>query len=159
MPHNGRHYPFLPQYWAGRAWFWPGFVPWKLHGQTVGVLLPPWDAIGSGWSGLSSPGVPSTDRSECYWDFAGAGPPPWSFRITLRRSGLLPALWQAEWEAVMPSTGLPSADAIADQVYPQTTVFLPAFASFVGFPPYNSGIGPNLSFRPASYAEGGSPYP
>ena len=158
MPHNGRHYPFLPKYWSGLAWFWPGFVPWRLHGEQIGVLLPPWDRIGLGWSGLSIPGVPNSDCSQVDYDFTGIGPPTWSFRITMSRFGGSPVIWKAQWNIVMPSTGPIFANARLRQLYPQMAVFAPAFATFTGHPPYNSGIGPNLSFRPASYAEGGSPY-
>lgn len=50
--HLGRHYPFLFEFWLVEAFFWPGYVPRKLH-----VSCAP--GYGSDWDRLS-PGIVTT---------------------------------------------------------------------------------------------------
>jgi hypothetical protein len=159
MPHDGRSYPFNPEFWVAPAWFWPGFVPWKLHAKNLSPEFAPWDGIPLGWEGVSDAAV--IDPAGAFIDYFFPQPVPHdsnTFRVRLSRLGDLPGA-TARWEIFCTAEGPVFAYAVVDQAYPQRIVFCPTWIDFEGFLGYGSGLGPFLECRPATYAEGGSPYP
>ncbi len=67
MPHLGRRYPYLVEYWAGRGWFWPNFLPWKYLASFRPGLDGIWSTILDAEGIVSEAGVPSTDFSTVSW--------------------------------------------------------------------------------------------
>lgn len=156
--HRGRSYPFLPNYWTAPAWFWPGWVPWKLVLDGPGASSGPWAAVGALAARVSNAGIPDLPGDSVAYQFdLVPGPAGLTMTVTLYRGGVYPDL-SAEWYAsLVPAVGV-GAIAFATQSYPQTVVDLPTFTSaqIAG-----SGLPcapPDYHARPASYAEGGSPW-
>lgn len=157
--HRGRPYPRHPTYWATEAWFWPGFVPWKLVMYAGSFVDAPWDLIPPFWTGISDPGYHDSKPLVIAYDFfVAAGTPPVRFRVLLDRIGT-PGNFQARWRGELCHIiGFPLSTAFAVQPYPQTVVELVSFDYSEPEPPYTYTDGPLISLAPANYAEGGSPY-
>jgi hypothetical protein len=156
--HRGLAYPYHPEYFATEAWFWRGFVPWKLHGRATATLFPPWTLIPSGWTGISDAGVVSADRTVITYRFVYLSiPVDYAFSVSMQRTGA-PGNYKASWGIKIPDVGPSWAVAFLDQGFPQRSVFCPGFPFFTPAPPYTPDTGPALEFRPALYAEGGSPW-
>jgi len=158
MPHRGRTYPYHPSSWATEAWFWPGLMPWKLYGQNLAVELPPWSPwILPGWTGVSSVGIPTADAKIITYDFPVTAPLTGGITVTCKRAiGAEGPV--ARWTISIDDSGHLFGRATLDQTFPQTIVFCPGFVDFDGFMGYGGGLGPFIEFRPATYAEGGSPW-
>ncbi len=69
MPHLGRQYPYLVEFWAGNGWYWPNYLPWKyiadFHPGVSGI----WSFLGDALNIVSDPGIPSSDRATVSWVF------------------------------------------------------------------------------------------
>lgn len=156
--HKGLRYPFHPEYQSTEAWFWPGFLPWRMHGRSLADAAQPWDHVPTGWTGVSDAGVPSNDRTWVDYTFpAVLGGLTAAFKLTVLRTGTLPH-FLATWKIRIPATGTMWADATLIQTYPQRIVFASGFIDFMGHAGYGGGLGPFLEFKPATYAQGGSPW-
>lgn len=159
MPHDGRHYPFCVEYWATEGWFWPGFVPYKLVGLALPPLNPPWNVLLIGWTGVSDPVQVSTDVKTVSYTFHPTGSMGGLVLVvSLDKIGVLESR-QCRWRATIGDGVSWWATAYLMQDYPQYAVAANGFDYSLPSPPYTSDDGPNLQFRPATYAEGGSPYP
>ena len=158
MPHRGRTYPYHPDLYATEAWFWPGFCPWKLYGEATAELFPPWVLIPPTWTGVSEAGVTSTDYKVISYRFSiPLTVPPLYFKVSMQLRGLRPDR-KAHWKIFLPDPGPHYAVAWLNQSYPQRVVSCGGFPFFLPAPPYTPDTGPALMFRPATYAEGGSPW-
>lgn len=156
--HKGRTYPFLPRYWATEAWFWPGFVPWRFLLHTTGPLTPPWNAIPTGIDLLSDAGDSSTNIKQPAWAF-DASHDGFTCLLDLVLDKITDITGSyARWRLFISNGGPAWAVGIALQPYPQYVVNLPRFDFSLPTPPYTSPAGPLISVRPATYAEGGSPW-
>lgn len=157
--HRGRPYPRHPTYWATEAWFWPGFVPWKMRLDAASNLGDPWDQIPAGFGGVSTAGHHDPKPLVIVYDLLVLpGSPSLTLRVLLDRIGSSPdyqARWRCEiaydWVTVI-------STAYLVQSYPQTAVAADVFTHCAPGAPY-SYTGPvTLHLRPATYAEGGSPW-
>lgn len=157
--HRGRPYPRHPTYWATEAWFWPGFVPWKMKIAVGTLTVEPWNQIPPNFAAVSFPGFcqdPPTIIS--YEITVVGGSPPLTLRVYLERHGTFPdykARWRVElaqnWIFVM-------STAYALQEYPQRVISVDQFDYCAPVDPYEYTGPVAMSFRPATYADGGSPY-
>ncbi len=157
--HAGRQYPYHPDYWSTEAWFWRGHVPFKLHAETTDVTVPPFSIIPFPWSALSDPGQPSDDRKSITYEIAVF--PPAAYPALIVTMDLLKSEpeWQARWRATLRDGGGAWGTAFLLQPYPQRVVLAERFDYVVPSPPYTGSQGPPIKLRPATYAEGGSPWP
>lgn len=157
--HRGRPYPRHPTYWATEAWFWPGFVPWKLRLDTTVLYTEPWNQIPLDFGGISFPGYHDSKPLVMAYDFLIlAGSPPLTLRVFLDRVGAFPN-WKARWRCEIGRNWLTvESTAYLIQPYPQLEVKADNFQYCVPVPPYTDTAGVTLHFRPATYAQGGSPY-
>lgn len=157
--HLGKYYPFHPRYWCTEAWFWPGFVPWKMLGQTVATNAPPWDVVGTWYPTTSDVGNPSTDakKIEYHWTmFPPNGDGDLVLTLDLAEySGLKYARWKLEY---IPTAG-PILVAFLFQPFPQRLIDATGVQLWSTEDPTIPPDGPTFVFGPATYAEGGSPYP
>lgn len=158
--HRGNPYPRHPTYWATEAWFWPGFVPWKMRLDVTVNYGEPWNYIPIDFGGISFVGSHAPKPLVMAYDFLViAGSPSLTLRVLLDRIGTRPN-YQARWRAEIAydwTTVLSTAYLL--QSYPRTVVAADTFQFCVPVTPFTY-IGPvTLHLRPATYAEGGSPYP
>jgi len=156
--HRGRTYPFAPKYWATEAWFWPGFVPWKMHAFYNGFDGPPWDFIPIGWQQNSEEVFFTPDMKEAVyvWFFAGL-PPLYGMAVTLVRDDSF-GFAQARFAVTLTDTAGLISEAYDYQAFPQRTVQCGGFSSSTPYPPYTYDGTVSMVFRPSTYAEGGSPW-
>jgi hypothetical protein len=157
--HKGRPYPFHPSYWSTEAWFYHGFMPWKMFGDVTGSLMPPWNALDPSWSGISDPGIVNSDRTIIRYHF-DITPPSFATDLDVNcELSIISGTKWARWRAYIGDGGPAWSEAILLQDFPQRVVLADGFDFALPAPPYTSAAGPPLRFRPATYAEGGSPWP
>lgn len=157
--HKGRHYPFHPDYWSTESWFWPGFVPWKMRAAElpIGVTL-----FGCPFGTpvlISEPGEPSsTTKSIDYAFNLVATCLIKTFVVTMERTGSFGA-YRASWTVAATYWDDSIESQTMTQEYPQRVVLSPVFVLTI--PPVVPGppITQHARFFPATYAEGGSPWP
>lgn len=156
--HRGRSYPFYPDYWATEAWFWPGFVPWKIRASLPIAASPPWDPLGYPFDAVSDAGVVVSDRTQIsyHWSLI---PPATATDLEVSLEMITVSDVQyARWKAKLLSGMIEVADAWLYQDFPQRVVSTGGnlwnlVNSPVLIPPFL-----NLVCLPATYAEGGSPW-
>jgi hypothetical protein len=156
--HRGNPYPYHPTYWATEAWFFPGYVPWKLRLAFYPNNPPPWLLFPFGQSYVTEAGV--------------VDDPADTIAYTMRTiiDGALVILQIGLWKEVVNGTpwavwgmelevaGQLWSRAGAKQLYPQRVVACDEFDFSIPMPPYQNSDPPLLNIRPATYAEGGSPW-
>lgn len=159
MPHIGRRYPFHPTYWATEAWFWPGRLPWKYHGEKNLDDEPPWDAIPAGWTGISDVGVPSTDAKIIVYTFNFVVPDgDCTVKLTLKKLVDPPDTFAY----CLLQCFLGGSEFIFSESkdsYEQRTANLGTFGDGTTVPGGLPVDPPSFFFRPATYDEGGTPFP
>lgn len=157
--HKGRLYPYQPTFWVGGVYFWPGFLPWKFA-LNFGVfdLGVPTDLGPAPYPVISQAGT-IVSPQEAQWQW----PAPWASNYDLlqlnianvNRIGYLGALWSATaWLAGIQ----------INQAY--RTIRSPSYDPYeIGtfwyltpdqFPVTQNGY---FEFQPATYQQGGSPWP
>ena len=150
MPHVGRSYPYLFEFWQAECFFWPGFVPRKLH---VSCSL----GYGSAWDLLAGGVV--TDVGVAGWFLAGD--PRWhyadpggAFTVDVLMHMVAPL--PDKRYSISVHMSLPPAIGILSY----GEVFSPQY-SFGGWtfvyadylPPYSFGVPPPFAIRPATWSE------
>jgi hypothetical protein len=156
--HRGNPYPRHPTYWATEAWFWPGFMPWKMYASADGLLAPPWNIMPPDWGGLSDAGVPSIDAKEILYTWTVTDV-PWPFVLKVRcDKAIVLGGSKARWEMMIGDGTVVWSTAFLLQDFPQRHVYARFWEFCVPAPPYTSAAGPPIEVRPATYAEGGSPW-
>lgn len=157
--HAGKLYPYHPNYWATEAWFWRGEVPFKMHGRCFAEPTAGWTLVPLGWEGVSDPGVPSSDSKYIEYEFAidppGAFP---SLLVRLEKSSLNGEA-KAMWRVQLVGSGGVIDTAWRFQAFPQYEVFCSGLTTWTPPAPPSAGQAVPLEFRPATYAEGGTPWP
>jgi hypothetical protein len=159
VPHDGRHYPYLPFYWATEAWFWPGFVPWRMIVEQLDTTPPFWGCSLVSSIPPSLPGATNPDCTEVSYQFESDGFCLVSgFNLTMRRTGV-PGAFKAVWNVQSFYWDGSSETQDLEQSYPQRVVESPAFVIHVPSLDPGPAIRMRGHFLPANYEEGGSPYP
>lgn len=158
MPHIGRPYPYHPEYWATEAWFYRGFVPWKLTAEPEFPIPPFFGCVVGAFIPPSGPGETTGDAKKIKYTFVADGEClVTQMEVTLEaispgvggsaRWNLKSYYWDGSFET-----------QFLDQPYPQRVVLSPWFTMTVP----NPDVGPSLlmlvRFHPATYDEGGSPF-
>ena len=157
--HKGRWYPFHPNYWSAPAWFWPGFVPWKLRAVDVPIGVTMFGCPAGTPIVISDPGIPSDDSMviDYFIPLAGGCAMHW-LGVTMERVGGLGS-FEARWTVGTEYWDGSREYQSMNQEYPQREVLSPVFSFTI--PPME--VGPPIvvhpRFFPATYAEGGSPWP
>lgn len=157
--HRGRPYPRHPTYWGTEAWFFPGYVPWKMRLDVTVNYGEPWNQIPIDFGGVSFPGYHNPRPLVMAYDFlVKPGTPDLTLRVLLDRIGVSPNFY-ARWKCEIGGnyTDVYST-AFLLQPYPQKVVKADLFPYCVPLPPYTYTGPVTLHFRPATYAEGGTPY-
>jgi hypothetical protein len=159
MPHIGRSYPYHPIYWSTEAWFYPGHCPWKLKAEQIGSLPPFFGCVFGSPAAVSAPGEASELAKNVKYVFVVLydclvtgitvwmeSPPGFPHAVPTWRCRF--EYWDGSFQVLTKV-----------QPYPQRVVHSPSFELSIP----NPDVGPNIQmfceFTPASYAEGGSPYP
>jgi hypothetical protein len=155
--HKGRAYPYHPTFWATEAWFWPGFVPWKMTLSVFNNSDPPWGILTAGYGEVSQPGIPSPIPKTIEYHFT-AHAPAYGLILKLNRftlSGVDYARWFLQ---IVSGVGVWST-AVHLQDYPQRIIFNRSWPIVIGSIPYPVMGPPRYQFTPSLYTEGGSPWP
>jgi len=159
MPHLGRQYPFLPEYWAGNTWFWPHFLPWKYYCDFHPALSGPWSDLPDKIAMISAPGIllPDGKTARWTWDFDDSG-----FHYHLQTDALgdmAETDHELRWLTSLFIDGIGWAESTATVKF---SVQSPSPGGYTeGFDP-GTGLpcDPAVIYtREATYAEGGSPFP
>jgi len=159
MPHLGRQYPFLPEYWAGNTWFWPNFLPWKYYCDFHPAVSGAWTQLPDQIGLISEPGTLLGDgrTAEWRWSFYSSGK---HYVLTLNALGDMSATdHELHWHIMMNIDGSDIAEADA---FVRFSVQSPSPGGYteaqdiVLLEPCDP---PAIYTREATYAEGGSPFP
>jgi hypothetical protein len=156
--HRGRTYPYHPTYWATEAWFWPGYLPWKMHFKMGTGAESPWDQIDEGYEAVSGIGQHNPRPNELFYSI------PLSLSLfpnllLVVDKWIFAGVPYARWRCGLIEYGpVEVSSALALQTFPQRIVAINKFDSCLSVQPYTSTAGPPLIFRPASYAQGNSPW-
>jgi len=158
MPHKGRPYPYHPAYWSAPAWFYRGFVPWKLVAEQLDSIPPWFGCVFGSTQPVSLPGEPSDDYLYIDYTFNVVTDCLVSkFEVRMERVGVLDA-FQAHWQLTTHYWDGTSEVGHGYQVYPQREVSSPHFILTAPNPDTGPPIVMFAHFYPANYEEGGSPY-
>lgn len=157
--HKGRTYPFHPEYHIPHCWFWPGFMPWRGRIEIYARMEGDWALLTPGSTSVSSPGDAQPDATEMDYMFSSD---EWEPTVHLLMGFL---------EANFPPTDTPMLYAyVYDEVsarwsYGASTLPHPQYACVYDLADLQlidyegNPVGPlYIRFRPATYAEGGSPW-
>lgn len=156
--HKGLDYPFHPKYWATEAWFWPGFVPWKMtFNGSVGNTYP-WSAVWTSYNMVSDAGVVTPDSLKVRYS--------WEINVIGVADVMKLQLELAEISGVQYAhrhVWLELADVdIAHlyhfQTFPQRRCVVSGPGWMESDDPSDTAADQWLEFRPTTYAEGGSPW-
>lgn len=157
--HVGKSYPYHPNFWTAPAWFWPGWIPWKMHGTLSEPAGPPFSVMPFPWSAISTPGEASDDGTFVDYTLRLIEGEEFPYlALTLDRHEILGEPY-ARWRCQLRDGAGSWGTAFLLQSFPQKTIFCPGFEYVVPTPPYTGSAGPKIVFRPATFAEGGSPFP
>jgi hypothetical protein len=156
--HRGRTYPYAVDYWVTEGWFWPGFLPWRMHLYVEFPVTDPWDIAAPGTELISDPIEYSLDRKTAtyVWNLGGSPVNKLTAELALVMAG--PG-GLVVWEFQLTSGITLVATGMELQPYPQRQVYSTNGVQL--FPICFSGGSRCrmwLTFRPATYAEGGSPW-
>lgn len=155
----GRHYCYAPAHYLGTAWFWPGKVPWKMM-AIIGAPLPgPWHAIEASGNVMSDPVQKGGDLISAEYIFhVPADTTDYFIRLNLKKAVLGPYNYQAFWQVQLWVPIILLSDGATFQPFPQRSVSCPQIDNSTdSLPPYTTGPVP-IGFRPATWAESGSPW-
>lgn len=156
--HKGRPYPFHQRYYATEAWFWPGYPPWKMHLTAGQFLPPPWNVLIPGEAMISTPGICSDNSKEITFTWSWIiGELTRQIVATMDCHQIEKTLY-ARWRMSIGDGEAWWSTALKLQSYPQRVVAVSEWDHCVPAPPYTSAAGPAITLRPATYAEGGSPW-
>jgi hypothetical protein len=158
--HRGRHYPFHPVYWATESTFYPGWVPWKMWLWVYSTLNPPpWDNLVAPQVAVSRPGLVSPDCQTALYIFDLEEPAVINKIELSLYTHIDEGIKYLAWEIL--GTG-----NAGDVVRAWNFVDSPVYALYnldytlqIPVPPFTGTFPPSFITRPATYAEGGSPYP
>lgn len=158
--HKGRTYPFAPHFWKGSGWFWPGYLPWKLKiFQPFTLAPPPWDQMPNPFEVISS-GEASSDGQQFGLWYAHLGNLTAISDLIITAERILdPPDIFCRWKVEGTGDVGVVATAYALQAYPQYRVFVNEWSYSLPGPPDFSGVPPVFLIEPATYGEGGSPWP
>jgi hypothetical protein len=157
--HKGRTYPFAPLYWATEAWFWPGYVPWKMIFTRVSDDGDPWNKIPNGTTRCSGEIFYTPDAKICAWEWDLSDiAPDLSMAVTFSKLEAFGVFYALAVLALNDPSALTPSTANSQQAYPQRRVSVGSFNQVIATPPYTYVGAINIAIRPATYAEGGSPW-
>jgi len=158
MPHKGRPYPYHPMYWATEAWFYPGFVPWKMMATQVGGARPYFGCVFGSPDPMSDPAFVPDNGFFALYEFNPITDCLIQYmNVYLYKTGSGLAS-KAEWFFnVIYWDGSPDSQ-VMDQDYPQRLVLSPIFTMTIPNPDPGPAIIQYVQFYPANYEQGGSPY-
>jgi hypothetical protein len=154
--HAGRGYAYHPTFWATEAWFWPGFVPWKLRFNAHNNSQPPWSIYPAGYGEISQPGVVSADGHVIRYEFT-AHILLYGLIVTLEKRTALGVDF-ARWRCELVSGAITWGIAVNPQPYPQRLVFNRFWPFIFGTPAYPTPAAPNYQFDCPTWPESGSPW-
>lgn len=148
--HLGKVYPYAFQYWQCEVQFWPGFVPRKIHAQTLVPNGDHWDLLLGGV--VSDLLVP---------DAFLVGDPFWSyvepmgfftFEFLMHKIASSPTIYSAVARLAVPG---PHVNVISTPIGPEVRSFGGygwTLNSGVDLPFFN-GVNPSLQIRGATWSE------
>lgn len=155
--HKGSAYPYHPTFYATEAFFWPGYLPWKMVLDVTATGTPPWNIYPSLYQEISIPGVVSASGHTVTYDFT-AHVPGYGLRLVI--DDYVDAGWlNARWRLQLISGIAMWAFASNLQPTPLRSVFCNRWPIYAGSIPYPAVGPPPYLLRPAIYLEGGSPWP
>jgi len=158
MGHIGRTYPYFPDYWATECLFWPGFAPWKLALPNQFIAGAPWNLISGKGLLISNGGEVVDDRTQISWTFHPIpGEPLLTLVVSLEQEELVDAKY-AVWVALLKLGLFDIGTLWYFQPSPQYTCAVPLSPWWDVHDPAAMPTGPSMDMRPATYAEGGSPF-
>jgi len=156
--HRGRPYPYHKTYWATEAWFWPGFVPHKMHLEMGVGAVEPWNVIPQGHKAVSEVGTHADPPKIMRYHYDLETEPQAKLDVYLDKFEF-GGRWYARWRAVLEVYGIVyTATATALQAYPQLVVSIDRFDESYDVLHGFVVPGPPLILRPATYVQGGDPY-
>jgi hypothetical protein len=148
--HLGRTYPFLFERWKVECFFWPGYIPRKLH-----VSCPA--GFGSSWARLSSGVVTDVGidypahLGDVQWWYTDPSL-LWQLRVIFHQTVVQPkeyGIFVQLIEFVPVVTSVIGGRVLS----PQYTFGGWSLETCSNFPPYSLGVVPPLSMRPATWSE------
>ena len=155
--HKGRAYPYHPSYWATECFFYPGFLPWKLTLDVTATGTPPWNIYPALYQEISNPGTISPGGQRMVYEFV-AHAAFYGLIVTIE-TFFVSGVKNARWKMQLVSGVAGWAMAINFQPSPIRQVFNNTWPIFAGSIPYPVVGAPPYLLRPATYIEGGSPWP
>jgi len=157
--HVGKNYPFHPVYWATECIFWPGFVPWKTRCFNLLPNVAPWDALDTHFDAISEAGIAVPDATQMSWHWS-LDPPSTATDLSISVEMIeFSGVNYCRFNAVLRTSGVLTAEAWCYQSFPQRScTFLTGDLWDVNHPVHSGNI-VNLNLVPATFAEGGSPFP
>lgn len=156
--HRGRSYPFMPDRWAALAWFWPGCVPWKVWLVCDHPSDFPWEHLGNIAGQASDAGIVAADGTSVDYGLGGGLLPAGVTLDVICERGMVAGLLTAKWRVQLYESGILTGYGIANQPYPQNQFFIDRWDDTLSPGGSTMGPPPPITIRPATYAEGGSPY-
>ena len=157
--HAGRQYPFHPTYWATEAWFWPSFVPWKLTAQRSSTDRYPWNAADLDTPKVSAPAVISSNRKVASFSIDVSSPMLPCYLTVAMDKFTVSGTDTARWRMTINFGGTVEYTAYKLQAFPQRNVLCDSW-DFVLPDDLPGGTPlPNIVLIPATYADGGTPWP
>lgn len=156
--HRGKTYPYLPEYWSTEAWFFPGFVPWKMWVESGGNLEGAWMNLPQDFVCVTDPGIPGPTYFNPLWEHLFYVSEDEVLLQIFLSKGYHAEVPIAQWDLRLWVNGLQVAGGRAAQSYPQFQVYV-TDPELRRIDDEGNDLGPlDLLIRPATYAEGGSPW-
>jgi hypothetical protein len=159
MPHIGRTFPYHPIYWVPECLFWPAYAPWKMMWHDPLEAIDPWFNVSGPAFVLSDVGEVSDDRQTMTYRWAiDSDTGRWLLKCELTSrviDGVKVCYMLLTLNDGTEDVGTADANYGAEvRLFP--LVGAQGCDPLPGVPAY----GPvNCYLRPATYAEGGTPYP
>ena len=151
--HKGRLFPYHPTYWATNAWFWPGYVPWKIAIVISSGQPSPWDIVPAA-TYITEPGITSSPIPNGIIYRTSSGGASWQLELGLDSVGEWPG-WQGRWSlSLSRPVGSP---ALVRKISPAPLYSVTNSDWPIRYlvDPYSTPSAPNARVRAATWAETG----
>lgn len=149
--HVGRSYPYLFSFWQSSTFFWPGYVPRKLHVQCPVGFGSSWDRLSSGIT--TDVGVPDAfNIGDPLWTYYGPSG-DWKLEVLIHAVVVGPPLWDTIRVTLYEFTPGVTVYQAGDIIGPQFSFSGWTWSSSAFIPPYSNGAVAPIQIRAATWSE------
>lgn len=159
MPHLGRPFPRLVEYWVPPGWFWPNFLPWRYLNSFRPAVSGIWSFLPVEDALLSLPGVSSSDRQTVSWETTFLDGLDHHKIVVTASYDRSDTFHELHWDALWTMNSVDQATAGASERFDLQATVPGAYTTAIDLTTGLPCDPPFIVTLEADYSTGGSPFP